>query len=99
MHICVEGPEFERLRPETVAALRAAIARSGFDTVPEGCCDSPCSDTSVLTLTVGDPRRKTIVDSECPGTMETVRDLARAVERIVGIERWIGTAEQRDSCR
>lgn len=100
-HICVEGPESARLPAEKVAALRAAITDSNFATTPEGCCDLPCSDTSVLTLTVADPvlrKRKTIVDSDCPGSPTTVRDLTRTLEAIVGIERWIGTPEQRESC-
>jgi len=29
----------------------------------------------------------------------TVRDLARAIEAIAGIERWIGTEAERDRCR
>ena len=100
-HICVEGPGSERLPAEKLAALRAAIARSPFATTPEHCCDLPCSDTSVLTLTVmleDPPMRKTIADSDCPESQTTVRDLASAIEAIVGIERWIGTPAQREAC-
>jgi uncharacterized protein DUF6438 len=99
-YLCTEGPEAFRLPPETVAALRAAIARSGFATTPEHCCDCPIADTSDLTLTVADRAPpKTIVDSDCAEAPTTVRDLAQAIEAIVGIERWIGTKEERDGCR
>jgi hypothetical protein len=83
----------DRLPAAKLAELRTAIARSGFAHAREDCCDCPVSDSPTIRLTVADPPpAKTIIDSggDCPGAPTTVRDLAEAIDTIVGVERWIG---------
>jgi len=89
----------ERLPPAKLADLRTAIGRSRFASIPEHCCDEPCSDTSLLTVTVADPPpARTLLDSDCYSRPTPIQDLANAIEKIVDIEHWIGTDEERSHC-
>lgn len=86
----------EQLPPAKVAELRAAIARSRFASIPEHCCDEPCSDTSLLTVAVAEPPpARTLVDSDCYNRPTPIQDLADAIDKIVDITHWIGTEEER----
>lgn len=55
----------------------------------------------MITLTVADPPPlKTVVDTYgCEGRSTPVRALADTIDRIVNIERWIGTRDERKNCR
>jgi hypothetical protein len=97
--VCEPGPISDRLSAQQMAELRAAIVHSQFAHVSVHCCDRPCSDTPTITLTVAEPLpERTIVDFEC-GPQETpVQSLAIEVDRVLQVERWIGTKEQRKKC-
>ena len=99
--VCEPGPISGRLSDDQMNKLRTAISTSGFAAIPEHCCDCPVSDTPTITLTVGDPPPlKTVVDSYgCEGGTTPVEALADTIDRIVGIERWIGTKEERKNCQ
>ncbi len=96
--VCDPGPISARLSVEQMAELRAAIVRSHISTVPLHCCDRPCSDTPTIVLTVAEPLpERTLIDSVCLSEVTPVQSLASDVDRVLRIERWIGTKEQREN--
>jgi len=97
-HVLTVGSASARLTRDRMQELQRAVARAGFLSLQRDCCN--CFDftdgpTVSLMLVDGGQTRKIDDYHGCDATPKTVRDLEDQIDRIVGVERWIGTEEQR----
>jgi hypothetical protein len=100
-YVLMGGTASKRLTPEGMAELRRAVARAGFLALQRDCCncfDSTDAPTVSLMLIDGAQAKKIDDYHGCDATPKTVRDLEDEIDRIANVERWIGTAEQRQTC-
>ena len=96
-YVCLRGKAAGQLSAEAIAEVRRIIrASERIDTSTEKCrrsiTDQP--GTIIKIQDSGPPR--TLINQ---GLCHPVEKLARALEATIGVERWIGTDEQRKTCR
>jgi hypothetical protein len=95
------GPATGQLDPAAVERLVALIAKERQAKFPPQHCACGCvKDAPMVNLTTWDKNApKTVAyDEGCERTPHAVRVLEAAVDELVGIERWIGTIQQRRLC-
>ncbi len=95
------GPATGRLSREALQQLRVLMARATFKKFPTDRCACGCvKDAPTVKLTTWDKGLpKTVAyDKGCERAPHAVRVLEDAVDDLVGIERWIGTIQQRRLC-
>jgi hypothetical protein len=94
------GRAVARLPPEKVEALRAAIARADFSRLAERCCVCEFDDAPTVTITVADPAPPRSVENVCgsEGRAGVVRDLANAIDDVVGTARWTAGDQAAGHC-
>jgi hypothetical protein len=95
------GPAAGRLSQEAVQQLRTVMAKARQAKFPTDRCACGClKDAALVTLTTwekGAPRAVSY-DEGCERAPHAVRVLEGSVDELVGIERWIGTIQQRRLC-
>ncbi len=90
VYVKTTGRQHGRLSPADLVALRGEFERAGFFTVE---VSPPDPDVPAVTIACrAGGRERSITFDHAP---ESVKRLVVAFERIVGIERWIGTPEER----
>jgi hypothetical protein len=95
------GPATGRLDPEALQQLQAVMAKASHAKFPTERCACGCvKDAPTVALTTWDKGvPKTVAyDEGCQSAPRAVRVLEDAVDELVGIERWIGTIQQRRLC-
>jgi hypothetical protein len=97
-YVVTEGMALARLTPEQVEEVRAAFKRAGFRAISEDCCN--CRDvtdgpTVFLTLEDGGPRKTIEHYDGCGRAPPELGYLEGEIDRIVNVEQWIGTRDQR----
>jgi hypothetical protein len=101
LYVLTAGKSSGHLAPTTIAELRDAIDNAHFADTPVKCCDClDSTDAPSAMITVADGRPpKTIDDYHgCEATPKSIRELEDAIDRIIGIEKWIGKREERQNC-
>ena len=97
-YVVTQGTAAGMLDAQGLRLLREAFQRTKFRDLRDDCCS--CYDLTdqpyaVITLVDGQSPQ-TIVDYHgCEKTPESLRTLEGEIDRIVAIEQWIGTEEQR----
>lgn len=100
-YVLMRGDAEGRITPGAVADLHKALEQADFAGLPSDCCHCvDMTDAPSVVLTVGDGLfSKTINDYHgCLATPKSMRDLENEIDRIVDIEKWIGTEEQIQAC-
>ena len=94
------GPATGRLSPEALQQLRALMAKASQAKFPTARCACGCANAPTIQLTRWDKGVPKAVRYEegCDLAPHAVRVLEGAVDDLVGIERWIGTIQQRRLC-
>jgi hypothetical protein len=97
-HVVTLGAAVGKVGPEGLQSLREAFRLARFRELPRHCCDCfDVTDQPGATTTLVDGRwPKTIVDYRgCRKAPDSLRSLEDEIDRIVGVERWIGTLDER----
>jgi hypothetical protein len=101
VHVKTIGQATGRLVPEALARLRALMAKAQKTKLPTERCACGCvKDAATVSLTTWDKGAPTTIsyDEGCERAPHAVRVLEQAVDELVGVERWIGTIQQRRLC-
>jgi hypothetical protein len=95
------GPATGHLSPEALQQLHTLMAKARQAKFPTERCACGCmKDAATVTLTtwVKDTSRTVAYEEGCENAPHAVRVLEEGVDELVGIERWIGTIQQRRLC-
>jgi len=100
-NVMTQGPASERLSSGRLRSLRDAVLRSRQVEMPEEQCACGCvTDVPYVELTTWDKEvpRISYYDAGCEQAPPAIRVLENEIDRVVGIERWIGTRAAREVC-
>jgi hypothetical protein len=100
------GPAVGQLSTQALEQLRLLMVKASRAKFPTEKCACGCvKDAPVVTLTTWSPSDKgkgaphtVTYDKGCERTPHATRVLEEAVDDLVGIDRWIGTIQQRRLC-
>jgi hypothetical protein len=95
-YVCLRGKAAGQLSKEAIAEVRRIIrASERIDTSTEKCRRSITDQPgTIIKIQDSDPPRTLINQGLC----HPIEKLARALETTIGVERWIGTDQQRKTC-
>lgn len=101
-HVMTQGTVTEQLSAERLRGLREAVVRSWGVEMPRGecalgCCSSDSPDVVITTWGTGVPRT-VVYERGCEKTPAALQALELEIDRVVDIERWIGTDAARRAC-
>jgi|SRR5882672_3222474 len=100
-NVMTVGPAAGHLTPDELRQLRAVMGKASQAKMPTQQCACGCvTNTPVVYLTTWDKiiPRTVMYDEGCEQAPHAIRVLEDAVDDLVGIERWIGTLQQRRLC-
>ncbi|HEY2731300.1 MAG TPA: DUF6438 domain-containing protein [Polyangia bacterium] len=95
------GPATGRLSPEALGQLRAVMSKASQAKMPSQKCACGCATNTpyvYLTTWDKDPPRTVMYEEGCESAPHAIRVLEDAVDDLAGVERWIGTVQQRRLC-
>jgi hypothetical protein len=100
-NVMTQGPATDRLSADQLRSLREAVLRSRQVEMPQEQCTCGCvSDAPDVELTTWEKEvpRTVRYDEGCEQAPPAIRMLEIEIDRVVGIERWIGTHAARKAC-
>jgi hypothetical protein len=100
-NVMTQGPATGLLSADHLQSLREAVRRSRDVEMPQEECACGCmTDVPYVELTTWDKEvpRAVSYDEGCEHAPAAIRALELEIDRVVGIERWIGTHAARRAC-
>jgi hypothetical protein len=100
-YVMTAGLANSRLSVDALRSLREAVVRARQAEMPHDQCACGCvTDAPYVELTTWDKglERTYSYDQGCERAPPAMRALELEVDRVVGIERWIGTEAAREAC-
>jgi hypothetical protein len=100
-YVMTAGLATSRLSVDDLRSLRQAVVRARQAELPRDQCACGCvTDSPYVELTTWDKglERTYSYDQGCERAPSAMRALELEVDRVVGIERWIGTEAAREAC-
>jgi hypothetical protein len=100
-YVMTQGSATGELTDDRLRSLRGAVLRSRQAQMPQEQCACGCvTDVPYVELTTWDKGvpRTVHYDEGCELVPPEIQALEREIDRVVDIERWIGTREARDAC-
>jgi hypothetical protein len=100
-YVMTEGSATGELTDDRLRSLRGAVLRSRQVQMPqEQCACGYVTDVPYVELTTWDKGvpRTVHYDEGCELVPHAIQALEREIDRVVDIERWIGTREAREAC-
>ena len=100
-YVMTQGRATGELTDDRLRSLRGAVLRSRQVRMPQEECACGCvTDVTYVKLTTWDKgvARTVHYDEGCEQVPPAIQALEREIDRVVDIERWIGTREARETC-
>jgi hypothetical protein len=91
--VCLRGEASARLSPEAIATIRRLLRETEAMDPSTDRCRRPFVDESMTTVRIAESVPPRTLGNR--GLCRSVIQLAQALQEIVGVDRWIGTEEQR----
>jgi hypothetical protein len=101
VHVKTIGQRTDRLSREALQQLRTVMAKARQAKLPTERCACGCAkDAATVTMTLWEKRapRTVAYEEGCERAPHPLRVLEGSVDELVGVERWIGTIQQRRLC-
>jgi hypothetical protein len=95
------GQRTDHLSVEALQQLRTVMAKARQAKLPAERCACGCvKDAPIVTMTLWEKRapRTVVYEEGCERAPRPLRVLEGSVDELVGIDRWIGTIQQRRLC-
>jgi len=94
------GQRIDHLSLEALQQLRTVMAKARQAKLPERCACGCAKTAPIVTMTLWEKRtpRTVAYEEGCERVPHPLRVLEGSVDELVGVERWIGTIQQRRLC-